>query len=68
MIGSMLITGPGVSTPMRPPAQPQWKTAVVSPKVATMLSRKPSVATTGITSERNTSVRMMSESPTMMAM
>lgn len=66
MIGMKLISGPPVSNPKRPLSQPHWKTAVVAPKVARMLSRKPAVALSGTTTERKTSIRIRTESTMMM--
>ena len=57
-------SGPGWLTPSTPPSQPHWCTATVAPKAAPTESRNPTVATTGTTIERNTSIRMTSESPT----
>ena len=41
-------------TPNRPPSQPHWKIATITPSAALMLSRFMTAACSGITSERNT--------------
>ena len=57
-------SGPGWVTPSSPPSQPHWCTATVMPNAAPTDRRNPAVATSGTTTERNTSMRMTSESPT----
>ena len=59
--------GPG-STPNRPPSQPCWKTATITPSEAPIESRFINAACTGITSERKTISSSSAESSTTMPM
>jgi hypothetical protein len=66
-IGSMLMIGPVLSTPSRSVSQPHWKTATTAPKVAATEARKPMVALSGTTTERNTSISNRNARPTISA-
>ena len=51
-------------TPIRPPSQPHWKIATITPSDAPMLSRFITAACSGITSERNTTISSSADSST----
>ena len=53
--------GPGSCTPNRAPPQPHWYTATTAPRDASTESRKPRVAITGTSTERNTMSSSSSE-------
>src|SRR5882757_4797569 len=62
--GRKLTTGPVADTPNTSDSQPHWKTATTAAKEAATDIRNPSVALTGITSDRKTTSSRTSDSPT----
>ena len=56
--------GPVVDPEAASPTQPHWCTATVAPNAAAIDSRKPPVAMSGTTTDRNTRTRMTSDRPT----
>ena len=62
-IGMKLMIGAG----SKRPKSPSWKTRTVRPRVASTESRKPIVAVSGTSTERNTIMSRMNASPTTMA-
>ena len=67
-IGTQLDTGRAWSRPSRSVAQPHWKTAVITPYAAAMLSRFITAALMGMTTERKTIASSSTETATTNAM
>jgi hypothetical protein len=63
MMGMKLSRGPGLATPIAADSQPHWNTATVAPKVAPMVSRKPSAAFNGTSTDRNIRISSTKDSP-----
>ena len=63
-IGRKLTSGPGRVQPDQAGEVPLWNTATVMPNVAPTVSRKPSAALSGTSTDRNTSISSRTDSPT----
>ncbi len=59
--------GPGFCTLRRLPSHPHWKIATTTPNDANTERRKPSAALSGTSTERNTIMSRMIDSPTTIA-